>query len=106
MPPMTEGFRTPGANKRDALLLPLEKVVWVAPDRMSGAPCFAGSRVPIKALFDYLEGGDSLDAFLEDFEGVTRPQAVSALYYGKARLMPPGSPQPTGNAATLCPIFQ
>ena len=106
MTPTREGFRAPGANTHGECLLPLDKVVWVAPDRMSGAPCFVGSRVPIKALFDYLEGGDSLDAFLEDFEGVTRPQVVSALYYGKARLMPAGSPQPTGNATTPRPVFQ
>ena len=87
-------------------LLSLDKVVWVSPDRLSGAPCFAGSRVPIKALFDYLEGGDSLDTFLADFEGITRPQVISALYYGKARLIPPGSPQPTGTTRTVPePVF-
>jgi uncharacterized protein (DUF433 family) len=76
--------------------LPLEQVVWVSPDRLSGAPCFAHTRVPVKALFDYLEGGASINEFLRDFEGVAREQAVAALYYGKAQLIPPGTPQPTG----------
>ncbi len=35
----------------------LEHLVWVDPERMSGAPCFYGTRVPVKNLFDYLEGG-------------------------------------------------
>jgi len=51
---------------------PLFGVVWVNPERVSGAPCFAGTRVPIRALFDYLEAGDSLEEFLEGFPGVTR----------------------------------
>jgi uncharacterized protein (DUF433 family) len=57
----------------------LEQLVWVDPERMSGAPCFYGTRVPVKNLFDYLEGGQSLEDFLEDFEGVTREQADGVL---------------------------
>jgi uncharacterized protein (DUF433 family) len=57
----------------------LAHLVWVDPERMSGAPCFYGTRVPVKNLFDYLEGGQSLDAFLEDFEGVSREQADAVL---------------------------
>ena len=58
----------------------LEEVVWIDPERMSGAPCFYGTRVPIKNLFDYLEGGQSLETFLEDFEGVSREQADAVLH--------------------------
>ncbi|MDQ3012330.1 MAG: DUF433 domain-containing protein [Acidobacteriota bacterium] len=58
---------------------PLFGIVWVNPARVSGAPCFDGTRVPVKNLFDYLKGGDSLEIFLEDFEGVTREQAVKLL---------------------------
>ena len=54
-------------------------IVWVNSQRMSGAPCFAGTRVPVKNLFDYLEGGESLDEFLEGFPGVTRDQAIAVL---------------------------
>ncbi len=49
------------------------------PEIMSGAPCFAGTRVPIKNLFDYLEGSSTLEDFLEDFPTVSREQAVAVL---------------------------
>ncbi len=57
----------------------IEQLVWVDPERMSGTPCFYGTRVPVKNLFDYLEGGQSLETFLDDFEGVTREQADAVL---------------------------
>ena len=46
---------------------------------MGGTPCLAGTRVPFQTLLDYLEGGDSLDQFLDDFPGVRREVAVAAL---------------------------
>ena len=46
---------------------------------MGGTPCLAGTRVPFQTLLDYLEGGDSLDEFLEDFPSVPREVAVAAL---------------------------
>lgn len=49
------------------------------PDILGGTPVFVGTRVPVHTLMDYLEAGDSLDEFLEDFPGVTREQAVAAL---------------------------
>ncbi len=49
------------------------------PDIMSGALCFTGTRVPVKNLFDYLEGSSSLEEFLEDFPSVSRGRAVSVL---------------------------
>jgi uncharacterized protein (DUF433 family) len=49
------------------------------PEKLGGTPVFAGTRVPIKNLFDYLEGGDSLDVFLSDFPTVTRAQALGVL---------------------------
>lgn len=57
----------------------LEHLVWTDPERMSGVPCFYGTRVPVKHLFDYLEGGQSLETFLADFEGVAREQANAVL---------------------------
>jgi uncharacterized protein (DUF433 family) len=54
-------------------------IVWINPERVSGAPCFAGTRVPIKNLFDYLEGGHDLKQFLDDFDGVTREQAIAVI---------------------------
>ena len=49
------------------------------PEVLSGTPVFAGTRVPVQTLIDYLEAGDRLDDFLEDFPTVTREQAVAAL---------------------------
>ncbi len=54
---------------------------------MGGAPVFAGTRVPIATLIDYLEGGDSIDDFLEGFPTVTREQVVAFLEETKASLL-------------------
>ena len=54
-------------------------VVKVDPEIMSGTPCFAGTRVPIRALLDYLEGGDTVDKFLEQYPTVSRKQTVAFL---------------------------
>ncbi len=62
-------------------------VVWINRERMSGTPCFAGTRVPIQGLFDHLEAGDSLDTFLADFPGVTRNQVVALLERSKTVLL-------------------
>jgi uncharacterized protein (DUF433 family) len=57
------------------------------PEIMSGALCFTGTRVPVKALFDYLEGKSSLDDFLEDFPSVSRERAVAVLETARERLV-------------------
>lgn len=49
------------------------------PEIMHGTPVFSGTRVPVQTLFDYLEGGDSLDDFLEGFPTVTRELAIQVL---------------------------
>jgi uncharacterized protein (DUF433 family) len=49
------------------------------PEIMSGALCFTGTRVPVKNLFDYLEGSSSLEDFLQDFPSVGRERAVAVL---------------------------
>ena len=51
----------------------------INPDKVSGTPVFSGTRVPVKNLFDYLEGGESIDDFLEGFPPVTREQAIAVL---------------------------
>ena len=53
----------------------------------SGAPVFAGTRVPIQNLFEYLEEGDSLDIFLRQFPSVSRSQAVAVLEKAHASLV-------------------
>jgi uncharacterized protein (DUF433 family) len=55
------------------------RVIVSNPEVMSGTPVFAGTRVPVRALIDYLAAGDSLDEFLEQFPTVTRDRAVAAL---------------------------
>jgi uncharacterized protein (DUF433 family) len=66
---------------------PLFGVIWINPGRVSGAPCFYATRVPIKALFDCLEAGMTLKQFLDDFEGVTREQAEAVLHLASAGLL-------------------
>ena len=55
------------------------ELVWVDPGRMSGTPCFRDSRVPVQYVFDYIDAGDSLDLFLDEFPTVTRERAVGVL---------------------------
>lgn len=54
---------------------------------MSGTPCFAGSRVPVKSLFDYLEAGDTLDEFLDQFPTVERQVAINVLEASRLALI-------------------
>ena len=57
-------------------------------DILGGTPVFCGTRVPVKNLFDYLETGETLDAFLLDFEGVQRFQALQVLAMSKKLFEP------------------
>ena len=62
-------------------------VVVVDPEIMSGTPCFAGTRVPVRALLDYIEGGESLDDFLGQFPTVSRQMAIAFLEQASERLL-------------------
>ena len=62
-------------------------VIERSPNILSGTPVFAGTRVPVKTLIDYLEAGDRLEDFLRDFPTVTREQAVAALEIAKEALL-------------------
>jgi uncharacterized protein (DUF433 family) len=55
------------------------QVINIDPEILGGTPVFFGTRVPIKNLFDYLETGESIQTFLEDFEGVSKHQVVKLL---------------------------
>ena len=55
------------------------RVINIDPEILGGTPVFFGTRVPIKNLFDYLETGDTIEIFLEDFEGVSRNQVIRVL---------------------------
>lgn len=63
-------------------------IVSIDPKRLSGEPCFSGTRVPVKTLFVHLEAGDPLEVFLEDFEGVSREQAIAVLELSRKNLLP------------------
>lgn len=57
----------------------VSSVIHTDPEILGGTPVFIGTRVPLKTLMDYLEGGHPLDEFLDDFPSVTREQAITAL---------------------------
>jgi uncharacterized protein (DUF433 family) len=58
---------------------PVASVIHSDPDILGGTPVFAGTRVPVQTLLDYLQAGEPLGEFLDDFPTVTREQAVAAL---------------------------
>ena len=60
---------------------PPEVPIWVDPERLSGAPCFKGTRVPVDSLFTNLESGLSLAEYLDCFPDVSCEQAVAVLEY-------------------------
>jgi uncharacterized protein (DUF433 family) len=62
-------------------------VVHSDPDVMGGTPVFVGTRVPVQALIDYIEGGHSLEEFINDFPTVSRELALGALEQAKAHLL-------------------
>lgn len=55
------------------------KVINIDPEILGGTPVFFGTRVPIKNLFDYLETGDSIEVFLQDFDSVRKEQVIKVL---------------------------
>jgi len=73
------------------LIYPPEVPIWVDPERLSGAPCFQGTRVPVDSLFTNLESGLSLDEYLECFPDVTREQAVAVLEYAHKLTLRPAA---------------
>jgi len=69
--------------------MPQQSVVASDPEVLGGTPCFRGTRVPVDSLIDYLEAGDSLDEFLDNFPSVSREVAIAALEEAKALLTSP-----------------
>ncbi len=57
----------------------MNRVITISPEIQSGEPVFSGTRVPIKNLFDYLKGGDSIDEFQADFPSVSKDQIIELL---------------------------
>ena len=62
-------------------------IVHSDPDILGGTPVFVGTRVPIQSLFDYLEGGETLDEFLRQFPSVKRDQALAVLDLARTTLL-------------------
>ena len=62
----------------------INEIIVKGPDVLGGTALFRGTRVPFQALLDYLEGGQTLDEFLDDFPTVTRAAASSALELAKS----------------------
>lgn len=62
-------------------------IVSRSPDILGGTPVFAGTRVPIQTLIDYLEGGESIDDFLKGFPTVRRDQVIAFLEEAKTRVV-------------------
>lgn len=73
------------------LMFPPEVPIWVDPERLSGAPCFTGTRVPVDSLFTNLESGLGLDEYLDCFPDVTREQAVAVLEYAHKLTLQPAA---------------
>ena len=68
------------------------QLITIDPEIHSGTHVFAGTRVPVKALFAHLEAGDSLEVFLDDFPSVSREMAVAVLEEARAALIPDAYP--------------
>ncbi len=64
-----------------------DSVITSSPAILGGAPVFSGTRVPVRSLFDYLEAGQSMDEFLDDFPTVSREQAQEVLELSKEALI-------------------
>jgi uncharacterized protein (DUF433 family) len=62
-------------------------LITISSETMGGTPVFAGTRVPVQTLFEYLEAGDTIDDFLNGFPTVTREQVVGLLETAKGRVL-------------------
>lgn len=66
-------------------------VITIDPEIVSGTPVFAGTRVPVQNLFDYLEGGETLDEFLDDFPSVSKEQTIKVLEMAEKAITSPAA---------------
>ena len=66
-------------------------LITASPERLGGTPVFAGTRVPVQTLIEYLEAGHPLDQFLEEFPSVSRAHAVAVLELAKRALVTPAA---------------
>ncbi len=66
---------------------PKKPLITSSPEVLGGTPVFAGTRVPVQTLIEYLEGGETIDDFLEGFPTVTREQVITFLDEAKDRML-------------------
>ncbi len=66
----------------------MNQEIVIDPEILGGEPVFAGTRVPVRGLFDHLEGGESIEDFLEGFPSLKREQVIAVLEESKATLPP------------------
>ncbi|MDF5723928.1 MAG: DUF433 domain-containing protein [Rhizonema sp. PD37] len=64
-----------------------QQIITASPDVISGTPVFAGTRVPVQTLLDYLKAGESIDDFLEGFPTVKREQVIAFLEAAQAQIL-------------------
>ena len=67
----------------------MSDLIQVDPEIMSGTPCFKGTRVPVQALFDHIESGDSLEKFFDGYPTVTNTQVHQLLEMAKESILSP-----------------
>lgn len=64
-----------------------EEAIWVSPHRMSGTPCFRGTRVPVQSLIDLVEGGETIEDFLRLYPSITRQQVLYVLDFANSQIL-------------------
>jgi uncharacterized protein (DUF433 family) len=69
------------------MAIPTSPLISSTPDVLGGTPVFRGTRVPVQTLIEYLEGGQTIDDFLDGFPTVTREQIIAFLEEAKARML-------------------
>ncbi|MBI4903842.1 MAG: DUF433 domain-containing protein [Acidobacteria bacterium] len=65
----------------------LDEAIWVSPQRMSGTPCFRGTRVLVQSLIDLVEGGETIEDFLRLYPSVTREQVLTVLDLANTQIL-------------------
>ena len=65
----------------------LDEAIWVNPQRMSGEPCFRGTRVPVQSMIDLLEGGETIDDFLMLHPSIARRQVFTVLEFAHSQIL-------------------
>jgi uncharacterized protein (DUF433 family) len=76
-------FRVVTADQKSRL----DEAIWVSPQRISGAPCFRGTRVPVQSLIDFLEGGETIDEFIKLYPPISRQQVLAVLDFANSQLL-------------------